>query len=155
MVSCMMRTCSAVRASQRRVYRESQLDECSLSSSLRTEKRETRDRGKKESDEGKEVPASLLFKHARCVLCFPLLVPLSMEPCRFNMACWHPLCPFRHSGPGRAARLAAVRSSPADDLPVPQVVKENLEEDRVIELAESPGEAGLLDSRHSSRIVSW
>ena len=30
-----------------------------------------------------------------------------MEPCRYDMACWRPLCPFRHSG-RRAARWIAV-----------------------------------------------
>ena len=30
-----------------------------------------------------------------------------MEPCRFDMGCWSPICPFRHSG-RRAARWIAV-----------------------------------------------
>ena len=31
-----------------------------------------------------------------------------MEPCRYDVECWRPLCPFRHSGRARAARWAAV-----------------------------------------------
>ena len=31
-----------------------------------------------------------------------------MAPCRFGEVCWRPLCPYRHSGKGRAARWAAV-----------------------------------------------
>ena len=81
-------------------------------------------------ERGLAVPAVLaspLFHHARCVLRFALLVPLSMEPCRFDMACWRPLCPFSHSGPSRAARWAAVWSFLADqeehivDVPGPQI----------------------------------
>ena len=33
-----------------------------------------------------------------------------MEPCRFDMGCWRPLCPYGHSGRGRAARWAALWS---------------------------------------------
>ena len=33
-----------------------------------------------------------------------------MEPCRFGTGCWRPLCPFGHSGRGRAARWTALWS---------------------------------------------
>ena len=33
-----------------------------------------------------------------------------MEPCRFDTGCWRPLCPYGHSGRGRAARWGALWS---------------------------------------------
>ena len=35
---------------------------------------------------------------------------VSMETCRFDTGCWRPLCPYGHSGRGRAARWAALWS---------------------------------------------
>ena len=52
-----------------------------------------------------------------------------MEPCRYDMGCWRPLCPYRHSG-RRAARWAALWSLLAEqeaqivDVPVPQIVED-------------------------------
>ena len=48
-------------------------------------------------------PLSLLFKRDKRAL-----HAMSLEPCRFDIACWRPPCPFRHTGAGRAARWAAV-----------------------------------------------
>ena len=82
-----------------------------------------------------------------------------MEPCRFDMGCWRPLCPYGHSG-RRAARWAALwryleeekassRSTSRsvsehcnDDLPVPQVMEEllekfeNIPQERISELTQ-------------------
>ena len=63
---------------------------------------------------------------------FKSLFPLSMEPCRYDMGCWRPLCPFRHSGRARAARWAVVwaliaQQEQSAELPVPLVVEEILE----------------------------
>ena len=52
---------------------------------------------------------------------------VAMEPCRYDMGCWRPLCPYGHSGRGRAARWAALWSLLAkqeveDDLEVVKVI---------------------------------
>ena len=59
---------------------------------------------------------------------------LVMEPCRFDMGCWRPLCPFGHSG-RRAARWAALWSHLAMeekdqivDVPEPQIMEDILNE---------------------------
>ena len=131
----MMRTYSADRASQRRVHRESQLDECSLSSSLRTEK-ERQETEKKKSDEGKKCQP--LFSSSTVLS----IVGASLDGNHVDSTWLAGTHCARLGTKGPAAPLAAVWSSPADDLSVPQVMKENLEamkvpQNRVIELAES------------------
>ena len=57
--------------------------------------------------------------------------PLSMEPCRFGAGCWRPLCPYGHSGRGRAARWAAVwtlLASQEENLEVIKVIPERFAE---------------------------
>ena len=55
---------------------------------------------------------------------------VSIEPCRYDMGCWRPLCPYGHSGRSRAARWAALWSllaeqeAQAEDVPVPQIVED-------------------------------
>ena len=69
-----------------------------------------------------------------------------MEPCRFDMACWRPLCPSRHSGASREARwatqeghqvvtwnLEVVKDSPVE--PIPDRIGE-----QTIEFRESSGD---------------
>ena len=56
-----------------------------------------------------------------------------MEPCRFDTGCWRPLCPYGHSGRGRAARWAALWSLLAlqekeDDLEAVKVIPERFVE---------------------------
>ena len=91
-----------------------------------------------------------------------------MDPCRYGSSCWRPLCPcvhvdgqsYGHGSRQRKKRTRSIVDVPgpqieADDLPVPQVMKENFEEfklpqERVVELAESPGEAQSSWSRASA-----
>ena len=55
-----------------------------------------------------------------------------MEPCRYDMGCWRPLCPYRHSG-RRASRWAALWSHLTEeedqivDVPVPQIMEDAAE----------------------------
>ena len=55
---------------------------------------------------------------------------VSSEPCRYDMGCWRPLCPYGHSGRSRAARWAALWSllaeqeAQVEDVPVPQIVED-------------------------------
>ena len=92
-----------------------------------------------------------------------------MDPCWYGNCCWRPLCSYVHVCGCKRARwwaelwtwLASVEEADAehivdvpgpqieaDDLPVPRVMKENLEafevpQERVIELAKSPESSGL------------
>ena len=61
-----------------------------------------------------------------------------MEPCRFGTGCWRPLCPFGHSGRGRAARWAALWSLLAkqeaeDDLELVKVIRVVAGSERFVE----------------------
>ena len=69
-----------------------------------------------------------------------------MEPFRFDMGCWRPLCPFRHSG-RRATRWIAVWRLLAEkeefslertgeqtvDVQVPQIVARDMPQERISE----------------------
>ena len=46
-------------------------------------------------EDGQDDASSMRVVESLCVA--------RMEPCRFDDGCWHPLCPFRHSGIDRAA----------------------------------------------------
>ena len=70
---------------------------------------------------------SLCFRARTLCVADVNVVDISMEPCRFDTGCWRPVCPYGHSGRGRAARWAALWSLLAkqeveDDLEVVKVI---------------------------------
>ena len=69
-------------------------------------------------------------------------------PCRYDMGCWRPLCTFRHSGPSRAARWAAVWG-----LLAKMEEEAGIDVDRVAELGRQKMDAESLTQKAEDRAL--
>ena len=87
----------------------------SASKRERKRKREGKRKREREGEREKNPTVYVLcFERGFCgplssLVCFSNALSAQMEPCRFDMGCWRPLCPYGHSW-RRAARWAALWS---------------------------------------------